>query len=33
MEYETADIAGRLIVWTMIYLMVFEWRDVMGRRG
>lgn len=33
MEYETADIAGRLLVWTMIFLMVFEWREIMDRSG
>ena len=33
MEYETADIAGRLLVWTMLILMVAEWRGSMDRRG
>ena len=32
MEYETADIAGRLLVWTMLILMVVEWRGAMDRR-
>ena len=32
MEYETADIAMRLLVWTMLILMVAEWRGSMDRR-
>ena len=32
MEYETADIAVRLLVWTMLIGMVVEWRGSMDRR-
>ena len=32
MEYETAEIAGRLLVWTMLLLLVAEWRGAMDRR-
>ena len=32
MEYETADIVGRLLVWTMLLLLVAEWRGAMDRR-